>query len=150
MMVLMVSVSFAANVGIKGGYNAGTGDFSGYVFGADVKFGVGPILLTPEFLYFGRTGDLGYGEIDQTVMAFNVNAIFKIPMVGLYGGAGLGYYSGKTSFGPVESTSADFGFQIFAGYEISMPGLAPFIEARYTTVDSNSTVDIMGGVNIGF
>lgn len=155
MMVLMASVSFGTAVGVKGGYSAYTGDMSdmsGLAFGADVQFSMGPLVIAPEILY-SSTSHADSSAFKVNDLAFNVNALFKVPVIGIYGGAGLGYHSITLEFIGSETTGK-LGGQIIAGYQIDLPAIKPFIEARYVKIFdeefSDPRFDLLVGVNLGF
>lgn len=153
MMVLMASVSFGTAIGVKGGYAMYTGDadfMKGFSFGADVQFSMGPLVIAPELLYTAASHE-DDSNATMSDLGLNVNAFFKIPVVGLYAGAGLGFHFLKAEYDGTEIASDEkLGYQIMAGYQIDLPAIKPFIEARYTNVDSDGRIDLLVGVNLGF
>lgn len=144
-LVVLANFSFALDLGVKGGYMNGATDlikdYSGFVLGVDTSYGLGPVALKPEVLYFSAK------DVSKlTDVAINLNAVLTIPVIGIYGGVGVGVNFLKPENRDSESK---FGTQFMLGYELQTPFISPFLELRYVMLpDDLSHIMALAGVNI--
>ncbi|MCX8163746.1 MAG: outer membrane beta-barrel protein [Candidatus Micrarchaeota archaeon] len=161
LLLLLFTINTSGfEIGVKAGYMKGvTDEFKDYsalpAFGFDLGMSFAIIKISGEFIYLSsKHKDYSDFKINDT--ALNLNGAVKIPMVGLYGGVGIGIHfvkSKATLFGiTVESdTESKAGFNIFAGYELPLPLISPYLELRYVNVKDNlSHFMILAGINLGF
>jgi len=147
---------FSLEIGVKGGYMMGVTDsFKDYsafpAFGFDLGMSFAILKVSGEFMYF-VSKHKDYSDLKIKDAALNANASLKVPFVGIYGGAGVGIHFVKSEApGYSSDTESKTGFNIFAGYELPIPLISPYIELRYVNVKDNlSHFMALVGINLGF
>ncbi|NOZ60576.1 MAG: hypothetical protein GXO74_02735 [Calditrichaeota bacterium] len=133
-------VRIASSIGIHGG-----NDFK------NDQFLAGGQLWMPLGIFwkFAPSADYYFTQNDTTRWQFNGDFIFKPRINGLfYFGAGVAtQYLNEKSM----DTQWDFGGNLLVGIDFSglrVPSMYPYLQARWTIIDKQTTFSLLGGVNL--
>ncbi|HOJ49398.1 MAG TPA: outer membrane beta-barrel protein [Spirochaetota bacterium] len=156
LLILFTVNTFAVEIGLKAGYMKGvTDNFKDYsslpAFGFDLGMSFMIVKVSGEVMYFSASHK-DYSDLKIKDTALNINVALKVPFIGIYGGIGTGihFVKAESPFGSSDTESKN-GFNIFAGYELPLPLISPFLELRYVNVKDNlSHLMILAGINLGF
>lgn len=126
------------SLGLMGGAALPRGDF-GDAFDTGwhaqaalgLRFPLVPVGLRVEGTYASFPSNVD-GLSDATVLGLGATGVYDlpVPLVTPYLLGGVGYYRAE-----LEDTENKFGWNAGAGVRLRLPGLTPFIEARYYSID---------------